>query len=101
MMIHNRRKRRDYFATQKALHDAAVYEAQTAMRHGTASAEQLALVEDEKMERRVVEMREREKLQNSKDGVFGRTKAWLFDGLKREDTGAEMVGMDKGKEEEG
>ena len=53
------------------------------------------------MERRVVEMREREKLQNSKDGVFGRTKAWLFDGLKREDTGAEMVGMDKGKEEEG
>jgi hypothetical protein len=98
MMIHNRRKRREYFAQQKALHDAAVYEAQTALRHGTANAEQLALIENEEMTRRVVEAREAEKLQAAKDGVFARTKSWLFEGLKRED-GA--VGTDVREDEEG
>src|SRR5271156_1379683 len=98
MMIHNRRKRREYFAQQKALHDAAVYEAQTALRHGTANAEQLALIENEGMTKRVAEAREAEKLQAAKDGVFARTKSWLFEGLKRED-GA--VGTDVREEEEG
>jgi hypothetical protein len=97
MMIHNRRKRREYFAQQKALHDAAVYEAQTALRHGLANAEQLALIENEEMTKRVVEAREAEKSQAAKDGVFARTKSWLFEGLKRED-GA--VGTDV-REEEG
>jgi len=97
MMIHNRRKRREYFTQQKALHDAAVYEAQTALRHGTANAEQLALIENEEMTRRVVEARESEKLHGANDGVFARTKSWLFEGLKRED-GA--VGTDAREEEE-
>jgi hypothetical protein len=50
------------------------------------------------MTKRVVETREAEKVQAAKYGVFGRTKSWLFEGLKRED-GA--VGTDVREEEEG
>jgi hypothetical protein len=87
MIIHNRRKRREYFAKQEALHTAAVYEARTAMRHGTASAEQQALVENEEMAGQLAEAREAEKSQAEKkvEGVLARGREWLFEGLKREE----------------
>jgi hypothetical protein len=98
MMIHNRRKRREYFAQQKALHDAAVYEAQNALRHGTANPEQLALIEKEEMGKRVLEAKEAEKSQASKEGILAKTKSWLFDGLKMEDAvAAESIRSEVGR----
>jgi len=88
MMIHNRRKRREYFAQQEALHNAAVYEAQSALRHGTATAEQLALLENEEMNRHMKEKREADKERVRAEGVLAKTKKWLFEGLKREEGGA-------------
>jgi hypothetical protein len=90
MMIHNRRKRREYFAQQEALHTAAVYEAQSALRHGAATAEQLALLENEEMTRRMKEKSEADKERAKVEGVLAKTKKWLFEGLKREEEGARV-----------
>lgn len=63
------------------------------MRHGTASAEQQALVESEEMARLLAEAREAEKSQAEKkgEGVLAKGKKWLFEGLKREEGGGDGV----------
>lgn len=96
MMIHNRRKRREYFAEQQAVHAAQVYEAQQAIRRGTASEEQQSLVQREE------QIRQAEAAKNAPKGpgVFARSKEWLFSGLKKEEEGGafstseEKVGYD-------
>jgi hypothetical protein len=97
MMIHNRRKRREYFAEQQALHTAQVYEAQQAARRGMASEEQQALLQKEEQ---ILKMEEAKQAAKNAPGVFGRTKEWLISGLKKEEDGGafstseEKVGYD-------
>jgi hypothetical protein len=85
MMIYNRRKRREYYLEQAARHSAAVYEAQTALRHGTASEEQVMLIQNEEARRMAEAQREREKEMAKKEGVWAGVKGWLFEGLKRDE----------------
>lgn len=79
MMIHNRRKRAEYFAEQKALHSSALFEAQKALRDGIASEEQHQLVEDEFKHMQMV------KETKSRPGMFKRGTEWLFSGMKKQD----------------
>ena len=101
-MIYNRRRRREYFSEQKALTEAATQDAAVALRSGTATAEQLKLLEQQRgqaavaadMRQKAAEMREAranaaaapvvaEKVEGK--GVLGSATAWLFKGLKTED----------------
>jgi hypothetical protein len=102
MMIYNRRRRREYFSEQKALTEAATQDAAVALRSGTATAEQLKLLEQQRgqaavaadMRQKAAEMREAranaaaapvavEKEEGK--GIVGSATAWLFKGLKTED----------------
>lgn len=85
MIIHNRRKRREYYLEQAALHSAAVHEAQTAFRHGTATDEQISLIKSEEEKRRAEAEREREKEDAKGKSVLAAVKGWLFEGLKRDE----------------
>jgi hypothetical protein len=80
MMIYNRHKRREYFAEQAALHDAVVYEAHKAVRHGSASQEQIALVEQDEIRRRADE----EKNASKGPGIMTRVKGLLYSGLDKD-----------------
>ncbi|KFY72785.1 hypothetical protein V499_07120 [Pseudogymnoascus sp. VKM F-103] len=99
MMIYNRRRRREYFAEQKALTEAATQDAAVALRSGTATAEQLKLLEQQRgqaavaaeMRQKAAEMREAranaapvEKVEEGK-GIMASATGWLFKGLKTED----------------
>ncbi len=86
MMIYNRRKRREYFAEQMALHNASVHEAQLAVRRGTATENQIALLREEEEHRR-----SKEAEQAPKPGIFRRSTKWLFSGWKK-DEDLEVVG---------
>jgi hypothetical protein len=81
MMIYNRRKRREYFAEQAALHSARVYEAEQALRRGTITDEQRALLDDESSKRKA----DQAKAAPKPPGVLARSKNWLFSGLNKED----------------
>ncbi|KFY27811.1 hypothetical protein V493_03289, partial [Pseudogymnoascus sp. VKM F-4281 (FW-2241)] len=60
MMIYNRRRKREYFASQKALTESAIQEASVALRGGTATAEQLQLLEKQRGQAALAaEMREK------------------------------------------
>ncbi|ELR03280.1 hypothetical protein VC83_07286 [Pseudogymnoascus destructans] len=102
MMIYNRRRRREYFAEQKAINEAATQDAAVALRSGTATAEQLKLLEQQRgqaavaaeMRQKAQEMREAranaaaapvaaEKGEGK--GIMASATGWLFKGLKTED----------------
>ncbi|OBT76273.1 hypothetical protein VF21_03334 [Pseudogymnoascus sp. 05NY08] len=100
MMIYNRRRRREYFAEQKAITESATQDAAVALRSGTATAEQLKLLEQQRgqaavaaeMRQKAAEMREAranaveavpEKVEGK--GVLASATGWLFKGLKTED----------------
>ena len=88
-MIYNRRKRREYFAEQAAQHNAKIHDAQQAIQHGVVTEEQREFLENEERHRRAEEAKNASK----SPGVFARSKAWLFSGLKKDeadvDVGAE------------
>lgn len=81
MIIYNRRKRRDYFTEQSALHKTRLAEAKEAATRGAADEDQMLLINRE----RAADEAERARL--AKKGVFKRTKEWLFSGLKNEEEG--------------
>lgn len=81
MIIYNRRKRREYYAEQKALHSSALFEAQKAIQAGHATEAQHAIVEEE------FKYMQEVKAQANKPGVWARGKEWLFSGMKKENTG--------------
>jgi len=83
MIIYNRRKRRDYFAEQSALHKTRLAEAKEAAAKGTADEDQMLLINRERA------TFEAEKARAAKKGVVRRTKDWLLGGLK---TDEEVVG---------
>jgi hypothetical protein len=86
MIIHNRRKRAEYFAEQRALHGAAVYEAQNAISLGTATEEQQALIEREEALKQATEA----KNIPNRPGMLTQSKEWLFSGLKKEEEGEDL-----------
>ncbi len=79
MIVYNRRKRRDYFAEQTALHRSRLAEAKEAAARGAADDDQLLLINRERA------AFEAEKARLEKKGVFTRTKDWLFSGLKKDE----------------
>ena len=112
-MIYNRRKKREYFAEQKAMQDAALQDAEVALRSGRASVEQIALLEQTKGKAAIAEVNERAKeamregaakavsaVEAEKKGILASTTGWLFKGLKKEDTGAaELVEFENSEDE--
>lgn len=83
MIIYNRRKRRDYFAEQSALHKTRLAEAKEAVANGAADEDQMLLINRERASF------EAERARAAKKGVVRRTKDWLLGGLK---TDEEVVG---------
>lgn len=83
-MIYNRKKRAEFFAEQKAKHQAAIYEAKQAKNHGIATEEQIAfLFREEDEDARVARLKQ-------KKGVFKTAKEYLFAGLKKEEEGDDI-----------
>ncbi|KAI9881278.1 MAG: hypothetical protein M1830_005564 [Pleopsidium flavum] len=88
MIIYNRRKRRDYFAEQSALHKTRLAEAKVAAARGAADEDQMLLINRERA------ADEAERARSAKNGVFKRTKEWLFSGLKNEEGGIGGAALD-------
>jgi hypothetical protein len=79
MMIYNRRKRAEFFAEQRALHESKLHDAREAVRGQRATEEQLQLLAQEREAERAAEEKKQQK------GSWARSKEWLFSGLKTED----------------
>jgi len=87
-MIHNRRKRAEYFAEQHALLQNAIQNAEVAVASGTASEEDIEFLNRERAHQAEVEKAQLEKA--NKKGVLKRGKEWLFSGLKKEEEGDDV-----------
>lgn len=84
MILYNRRKRREFFATQKVIYEQRLVEAEAAFAKGSPTDDHLAFLEKEY----IVQQAE-EKYRNKKS-LFRKAKDWLFEGLKIE-ADAELV----------
>jgi hypothetical protein len=87
MMLHNRRKRNEWFSVQQELHRRDLLEANEALAAGTANEDQMLLINQE----RAREEAEREKL--SKKGVFARAKDALFSNMDKEEQKGGTLGL--------
>lgn len=90
MMIYNRKKRAQFFSEQHAVHMNSLHNAQLAQQHGTASEEQIALIETERVQAQA--QADAQKAKATRKGIFGRGKDWLFAGLKQDEEVAEEGG---------
>ncbi len=86
MILYNRRQRRDFFAEQKALHAKALMSARQAALNGTADEDQMLLLNRERA------AMEAEQARLAKEGIWKRTKEWLYSGLKTDEEGAATSG---------
>ncbi|KAF2431264.1 hypothetical protein EJ08DRAFT_611127 [Tothia fuscella] len=87
MMVHNRRKRNEWFNVQQELHRRDLEAANLALAAGTANEDQMLLINRE----RAREEAEREKL--AKKGVFARAKDALFQGMDKEEVPGGTLGV--------
>lgn len=95
MIIHNRRKRAEFHAEQKARYDTAIHVARTALRSGTATEAQMEFIErDEAHQARLAAQKEKKK------GIFKRGSDWLFSGLKKEDQTDYTINSEFGSQNE-
>ncbi len=90
MIVYNRRKRRDYFAEQSALHKTRLAEAKEAAAKGVADEDQVLLINRERA------TFEAEKARLAKKGVFRRSKDWLLGGLKTDEEVAGGLRVESG-----
>lgn len=82
MIVYNRRKRREWFHEQNQKHAISMAEAKQAMAAGTATEDQILLLNNE---------RNKEEHEKNKKGFFKRTKEALFGGYSMEEkTGGEL-----------
>ncbi|CAG8956009.1 hypothetical protein HYFRA_00008865 [Hymenoscyphus fraxineus] len=88
MMIHNRRKRREFIAEQQALHTSALRTAQLAIDHGTASEEQIKFMDRERQYHADLEAEKAARA--ARGGIFKRSKDWMLSGLKKEEQGDDV-----------
>lgn len=95
MIIHNRRKRAEFHAEQKARYDAAIHVARTALQSGTATEAQIEFIErDEAHQAQLAAQKEKKK------GIFTKGSEWLFSGLKKEDQTDYTVNGESGSQKE-
>jgi hypothetical protein len=87
MMLHNRRKRNEWFSVQQELHRRDLLEANEALAAGIANEDQMLLINQE----RAREEAEREKL--NKKGVFSRAKDALFSNMDKEEQRGGTLGL--------
>jgi hypothetical protein len=83
MMVHNRRKRAEFFTEQKALKASAIQTARLAIDNGVATEDQLAFIRRE--EEHDAQVAAAAAAKAAKRGIFERSKDWLFSGLKKEE----------------
>ncbi|EHK98629.1 hypothetical protein M7I_5570 [Glarea lozoyensis 74030] len=88
MMVHNRRKRAEFFTEQKALKASAIQTAKQALDQGVATEDQLAFLRRE--EEHDAQLAAAAKAKAAKKGIFKKSKEWLFSGLKKEE-GVELA----------
>ncbi|KAM3066903.1 hypothetical protein ACMFMG_007049 [Clarireedia jacksonii] len=93
MMIFNRRKRTEFFAQQKFKYEMALKQAREAHELGMATESQLEFLNKEREHQEKVKQWEEER---KKKGIWARSKAWLFSGMKKEDVGEDYGISEKG-----
>ncbi|KAK5169663.1 uncharacterized protein LTR77_005641 [Saxophila tyrrhenica] len=79
MIIHNRRRRNEFMAEQRAKSAKELGEAKLALDAGRATEDQVLLINRERA------AMEAEEAKRSRPGVFKRTTGWLFGGLSTEE----------------
>lgn len=79
MIVYNRKKRAEFFAEQKAIHQNAVHKAQQSIASGTATVDEIEFLEREKNHDQYLAETARQKA--AKKGIFQRGKEWMFSGL--------------------
>lgn len=94
MIIHNRRKRAEFYTEQKARYEAAIQTAKSAMQSGTATEAQIEFIS-----RDVAEQARLAALQANKKGIFKSGSEWLFSGLKKEELTENSSNSDIGSEQ--
>jgi hypothetical protein len=82
MMIFNRRKRAEFFAQEKFKYETALQKAREAQELGTATEKQLDFLNKEREHQEKLKQWEEER---KKKGIWARSKAWLFAGMKKEE----------------
>jgi len=79
MLLHNRRRRNEWFAEQRAKSERDLAEARGALAAGTASEDQMLLINRERSAEEAAQAKK------NRPGVFRRTSDWLFSGLSKEE----------------
>jgi hypothetical protein len=79
MLLHNRRRRNEWMAEQRAKSARDLIEAVEARERGEATEDQLLLINRERA------AREAEEAKKNRPGIFKRTTGWLFGGLSAEE----------------
>ncbi|PQE12617.1 cytochrome oxidase c assembly domain-containing protein [Rutstroemia sp. NJR-2017a BBW] len=82
MMIFNRRKRAEFFAQEKFKYESALQQAREAHELGTATEKQLDFLNKEREHQEKLKQWEEER---KRKGIWARSKAWLFAGMKKEE----------------
>ncbi|TVY68733.1 hypothetical protein LSUE1_G005690 [Lachnellula suecica] len=88
MMVHNRRKRAEFFQEQKAVQASAIANARKKINAGIATEEDINFIKMEDEHALQVEAARKEK--ESQKGLFSKGAAWLFSGLKKEEEGDDV-----------
>nr|POF04053.1 hypothetical protein CFP56_21809 [Quercus suber] len=86
MLIHNRRRRNEWLAEQKAKHAYQLAEARDAQARGSASEDQILLLNRERAADEAAEAK------RSRPGMIKNTTNWLFGGLEKEETRGGRLG---------
>ena len=89
-MIHNRRKKAEFFQQQKVQHASAIESARYKIQHGTATEEDIKFIQLEDAHAAEIEAKARAKAEKKENSVFNRGKRWLFSGLKKEEEGDDV-----------
>ena len=102
MIVYNRKKKREYFAEQKAIAMAELHSAQEALARGTATEEQFAiLIRENKLPNQASKASVSDstdfgkaqaamqqgagKIAEESKGAWATAKSWIFAGLKKEE----------------
>lgn len=102
MIVYNRKKKREYFAEQKAIAMAELHSAQEALARGTATEEQFAiLIRENKLPNQAAKPSVSDstdfgkaqaamqqgagKIAEESKGAWATAKSWIFAGLKKEE----------------
>jgi len=90
MMIHNRRKKAEFFQEQKAQHASATETARKKIQTGTATQDDITFMQLEDAHAAEIEAKARAKAERKENSVFNKGKRWLFSGLKKEEEGDDV-----------